>query len=186
MAGFNRPNRPRPLSPRRPTPSPWILPLSLKRSRNCSASPRTRAISLTTTSTTPCPDEVVTPELLDAIYSKLRGFEVEIVEAPDLERPKPRRTGGGSGGKPPGYPGRPRPDVPAPNGQSPLAHPRTGSARFASASRKAKPRRAASCLASALPARNTSPWPRNCSPIRPANALTASLLTKKSKAAPPI
>ena len=27
-------------------------------------------------------------KLLDAIYSKLRGFEVEIVEAPDLERPK--------------------------------------------------------------------------------------------------
>jgi RNA polymerase primary sigma factor len=35
------------------------------------------------------PDEVVTPEVLDAVYSKLRGFEVEIVEAPDLERPKP-------------------------------------------------------------------------------------------------
>jgi RNA polymerase primary sigma factor len=35
------------------------------------------------------PDEVVTPEVLDAIYSKLRGFEVEIVEAPDLERAKP-------------------------------------------------------------------------------------------------
>jgi RNA polymerase primary sigma factor len=34
------------------------------------------------------PDEIVSPELLDAIYSKLRGFEVEIVEAPDLERPK--------------------------------------------------------------------------------------------------
>jgi RNA polymerase primary sigma factor len=34
------------------------------------------------------PDEVVTPEVLDGIYSKLRGFEVEIVEAPDLERPK--------------------------------------------------------------------------------------------------
>ena len=33
------------------------------------------------------PDDVVTPEVLDAIYSKLRGFEVEIVEAPpDLER----------------------------------------------------------------------------------------------------
>src|SRR5579862_212151 len=36
------------------------------------------------------PDEFVTPELLDAIYSKLRGFEVEIVEAPDLERAKPQ------------------------------------------------------------------------------------------------
>jgi RNA polymerase primary sigma factor len=35
------------------------------------------------------PDEVVTPEVLDAIYSKLRSFEVEIVEAPDLERAKP-------------------------------------------------------------------------------------------------
>jgi len=35
------------------------------------------------------PDEVVSPELLDTVYSKLRGFEVEIVEAPDLERPKP-------------------------------------------------------------------------------------------------
>jgi len=34
------------------------------------------------------PDEVVTPEILDTIYSKLRGFEVEIVEAPDLERVK--------------------------------------------------------------------------------------------------
>jgi len=34
------------------------------------------------------PDEFVTPELLDAIYSKLRGYEVEIVEAPDLERVK--------------------------------------------------------------------------------------------------
>ena len=34
------------------------------------------------------PDEFVTPELLDTIYSKLRGFEVEIVEAPDLERAK--------------------------------------------------------------------------------------------------
>jgi len=34
------------------------------------------------------PDEVVTPEILDSIYSKLRGFEVEIVEAPDLERVK--------------------------------------------------------------------------------------------------
>jgi len=34
------------------------------------------------------PDEVVSPELLDSIYSKLRGFEVEIVEAPDLDRPK--------------------------------------------------------------------------------------------------
>jgi RNA polymerase primary sigma factor len=37
------------------------------------------------------PDDVVTPEVLDAIYSKLRGFEVEIVEAPpDLERAKPQ------------------------------------------------------------------------------------------------
>ncbi|HUD48545.1 MAG TPA: RNA polymerase sigma factor RpoD [Candidatus Baltobacteraceae bacterium] len=36
------------------------------------------------------PDDIVTPEVLDAIYSKLRGFEVEIVEAPDLERPKPQ------------------------------------------------------------------------------------------------
>ncbi|HZM02773.1 MAG TPA: RNA polymerase sigma factor RpoD [Candidatus Saccharimonadales bacterium] len=35
------------------------------------------------------PDDIVTPEILDAIYSKLRGFEVEIVEAPDLERAKP-------------------------------------------------------------------------------------------------
>jgi RNA polymerase primary sigma factor len=35
------------------------------------------------------PDEIVTPEVLDAIYSKLRGFEVEIVEAPDMERQKP-------------------------------------------------------------------------------------------------
>jgi RNA polymerase primary sigma factor len=35
------------------------------------------------------PDEIVTPEVLDAIYSKLRGFEVEIVEAPDMESPKP-------------------------------------------------------------------------------------------------
>ena len=35
------------------------------------------------------PDEIVSPELLDAIYSKLRGFEVEIVEAPALARPKP-------------------------------------------------------------------------------------------------
>jgi RNA polymerase primary sigma factor len=34
------------------------------------------------------PDECVTPEILDTIYSKLRGFEVEIVEAPDLERAK--------------------------------------------------------------------------------------------------
>jgi RNA polymerase primary sigma factor len=34
------------------------------------------------------PDEVVTPEVLDAVYSKLRSFEVEVVEAPDLERPK--------------------------------------------------------------------------------------------------
>jgi RNA polymerase primary sigma factor len=34
------------------------------------------------------PDEFVTPEILDTIYSKLRGFEVEIVEAPDLERAK--------------------------------------------------------------------------------------------------
>jgi RNA polymerase primary sigma factor len=34
------------------------------------------------------PDDFVTPEILDAIYSKLRGFEVEIVEAPDLERAK--------------------------------------------------------------------------------------------------
>ncbi len=33
------------------------------------------------------PDDVVSPELLDTIYSKLRGFEVEIVEAPDLDRP---------------------------------------------------------------------------------------------------
>src|SRR5665213_833392 len=36
------------------------------------------------------PDDIVTPEVLDQIYSKLRGFEVEIVEAPDLDRqPKP-------------------------------------------------------------------------------------------------
>jgi RNA polymerase primary sigma factor len=34
------------------------------------------------------PDDIVSPELLDTIYSKLRGFEVEIVEAPDLDRPK--------------------------------------------------------------------------------------------------
>jgi RNA polymerase primary sigma factor len=34
------------------------------------------------------PDDFVTPEILDTIYSKLRGFEVEIVEAPDLERVK--------------------------------------------------------------------------------------------------
>ena len=34
------------------------------------------------------PDDFGTPEILDSIYSKLRGFEVEIVEAPDLERAK--------------------------------------------------------------------------------------------------
>jgi RNA polymerase primary sigma factor len=34
------------------------------------------------------PDEFVTPETLDSIYSRLRSFEVEIVEAPDLERAK--------------------------------------------------------------------------------------------------
>jgi len=34
------------------------------------------------------PDDFVTPEILDTIYSRLRGFEVEIVEAPDLERAK--------------------------------------------------------------------------------------------------
>jgi RNA polymerase primary sigma factor len=34
------------------------------------------------------PDEFVSPELLDNIYSKLRSSEVEIVEAPDLERNK--------------------------------------------------------------------------------------------------
>jgi RNA polymerase primary sigma factor len=34
------------------------------------------------------PDDIVSPELLDTIYSKLRGFEVEIVEAPELDRPK--------------------------------------------------------------------------------------------------
>jgi len=34
------------------------------------------------------PDEIVSPELLDTIYSKLRGFEVEVVEAPDMDRPK--------------------------------------------------------------------------------------------------
>ena len=40
------------------------------------------------------PDDFVTPEVLDAIYSKLRGFEVEIVEAPDLERPKAQPQAG--------------------------------------------------------------------------------------------
>ncbi len=36
------------------------------------------------------PDDISTPEVLDEIYSKLRGFEVEIVEAPDLDgRRKP-------------------------------------------------------------------------------------------------
>ena len=34
------------------------------------------------------PDEFVTPEILDNIYSRLRSSEVEIVEAPDLERHK--------------------------------------------------------------------------------------------------
>ncbi len=38
------------------------------------------------------PDEFVTPEILDTIYSKLRGFEVEIVEAPDLERAKTQQA----------------------------------------------------------------------------------------------
>ena len=38
------------------------------------------------------PDEFVTPEILDTIYSKLRGFEVEIVEAPDLERAKQQQA----------------------------------------------------------------------------------------------
>jgi RNA polymerase primary sigma factor len=36
------------------------------------------------------PDDFVTPEILDTIYSRLRGFEVEIVEAPDLDRHKPQ------------------------------------------------------------------------------------------------
>ncbi len=30
------------------------------------------------------PDEVVTPEVLDEIYTKLRGFDVEVVESPEL------------------------------------------------------------------------------------------------------
>src|SRR5581483_10145588 len=34
------------------------------------------------------PDDIVTPELLDDIYSKLRGFEVKIVESPEVDRPK--------------------------------------------------------------------------------------------------
>ena len=34
------------------------------------------------------PDSVVTPEILDDIYSHLRRFDVEIVEAPDLEQRK--------------------------------------------------------------------------------------------------
>ncbi|MDB6057971.1 MAG: rpoD [Verrucomicrobiales bacterium] len=31
------------------------------------------------------PDEVVTPEVLDEIYTKLRGFDVEVVESPDMD-----------------------------------------------------------------------------------------------------
>jgi RNA polymerase primary sigma factor len=31
------------------------------------------------------PDEVVTPEILDEIYTKLRGFDVEVVESPDMD-----------------------------------------------------------------------------------------------------
>jgi len=31
------------------------------------------------------PDEIVTPEVLDEIYTKLRGFDVEVVESPDME-----------------------------------------------------------------------------------------------------
>jgi RNA polymerase primary sigma factor len=37
------------------------------------------------------PDEVVTPEILDEIYTKLRGFDVEIVESPELEAPAPAK-----------------------------------------------------------------------------------------------
>src|SRR5436190_19438561 len=33
------------------------------------------------------PDEIVTPEVLDEIYTKLRGFDVEVVESPDLDTP---------------------------------------------------------------------------------------------------
>jgi RNA polymerase primary sigma factor len=31
------------------------------------------------------PDEIVTPEVLDEIYTKLRGFDVEVVESPDMD-----------------------------------------------------------------------------------------------------
>ncbi|MGZ4963677.1 MAG: RNA polymerase sigma factor region1.1 domain-containing protein, partial [Limisphaerales bacterium] len=36
------------------------------------------------------PDEVVTPEVLDEIYTKLRGFDVEVVESPELEPATPK------------------------------------------------------------------------------------------------
>jgi len=76
------------------------------------------------------PDEVVTPEVLDEIYTKLRGFDVEVVESPDMDvapakEPEERRSAGRL--LPPRYFGRPRPDVSPSDGQSSPFDPRTGS-----------------------------------------------------------
>jgi RNA polymerase primary sigma factor len=38
------------------------------------------------------PDEIVTPEVLDEIYTKLRGFDVEVVESPDMDTAPAKET----------------------------------------------------------------------------------------------
>jgi RNA polymerase primary sigma factor len=133
------------------------------------------------------PDEVVTPEVLDAIYSKLRGFEVEIVEAPDLERPAaapaPHGRTGGRRGKPARYSGRPGADVPAPNGQGPLLT-REQEVEICKRIEEGETEARRILFGFGFTGKEHVAWRRSFSPIRPANVLTASLSIRKWKAAP--
>jgi RNA polymerase primary sigma factor len=114
------------------------------------------------------PDNIVTPEILDDLYSKLTALEVEIVDQAEVDRVKPAEPEEEPEDE------KDRLDV--------LDDPvRNRKSRSVNGSRMQKTNSSGSSVALGLRPRNTLPWPKNCFPNRPKNGLTASSLTKRSK-----
>ena len=107
------------------------------------------------------PDNIVTPEDLDEIYTKLRNLDIEIVDQAEVDRvkqPEPEEEGGQGA---PGHSGRSGPHVSQANGPGAAADPRTGSGNLQTHRGRRKRSQTHHLQLSVSPARNTLPWLKN-------------------------
>ena len=177
--GLQPPQPVAPLSPSHPRPLPAIPPLSLKRSRSCSASRRTKGISPTTTSTTRCRMKCFAGASGHHLFqaARLRGRDRGSARPGAHQAPEPEEEEERAAWI---FWTIPFACTSARWARS-LCSPASRKWRSPNASRPPKLSPGAFSLASASPARSTLPWPRNSSPIRPTNALTASLSKESGK-----